>query len=996
MGFRLPPCVIALGFVIGCAGGNASSGGAGDSGGSGRAGSTAGVAASRAGTSAMQAGAGAGANTVGGGSGLTGGAAATAGASGGASVGKVTDVAWVTGTCSKGTPDTIQFETAEFCVSLSKNSQTIAALQPKAAPGFDFTPADRLSKRAGAGYFQLGDLTLRLRASSSADWQNVTTSASRVAVIAKPSSDTVLAAADLAPALPANLPLTITRSWLLQGGRLILRFVLENKSSAPVQVGALGVPMIFDNLIMDRTLDQAHATCSFADPYVGRDAGYLQVTRLNGQGPALLVLPDGRTSFEAYNPIFDPPKPGSKDPVAVFTDLTPRGQTFEGFWEWMVHSKAYADAEWNHAQPWNPATELTLAAGESKTYGLVFVLSDRIRNIEQRLIENQRPVAVGIPGYILPVDIEGRLFLNYPSAVRKLDIEPAGALALTAQTTTPSGWKAYAVQAHGWGRARLTLTYEDGAVQTIHYYVTKAANQVVSDLGNFLTTKAWFEDANDPFGRSPAVMTFDHESNQIVTQAKQAWVAGLGDDGGATWLAGAMKLLGQPDADQVGKYQRFVDGAIWGGLQYKDGPQQYGVKRTLFYYEPSMLPNGYYSSSVQWIDPTTGQKYWGAWDRAHTLEVPRSYNYPHVAALYWSLYRLARNNPGLVSNHPWDWYLTQAYKTAITMTTLGNEYAKFGLMDGTVFLEILHDLQREGLSQNASDLEAKMKARETVWRTQNYPFGSEMPWDSTGQEEVYAWTRYFGDAAKAKTCIDAITGYMPALPHWGYNGCARRYWDFKYGGAKIDRLERMLHHYGSSLNAIPVLSEFRDHPDDFYLLRIGYAGMMGSLTNIDQDGFPSMAFHAFPDTLKWDAVSGDYGLNFFGHAQNTAAYLVLHAEFGWLAFGGNVSVSDAAVRMTVLDSFRQRVYLAQLGLWLTLDSGQFRSVEFDLASHAVRVELAPADAHTPSARLRVEQPAKLQGVDVYTPSAQFVQERAAYVVPLGSGVTQLELTVHGP
>ena len=74
----------------------------------------------------------------------------------------------------------------------------------------------------------------------------------------------------------------------------------------------------------------------------------------------------------------------------------------------------------------------------------------------------------------------------------------------------------------------------------------------------------------------------------------------------------------------------------------------------------------------------------------------------------------------------------------------------------------------------------------------------------------------------------------------------------------------MLHHYGSSLNAIPLLTEFRDHPDDIHLLRVGYAGMMGSLTNIAPDGFPSMAFHAFPDTLSWDARTGDYGLNFFG------------------------------------------------------------------------------------------------------------------------------------
>src|SRR5438270_7525876 len=111
-----------------------------------------------------------------------------------------------------------------------------------------------------------------------------------------------------------------------------------------------------------------------------------------------------------------------------------------------------------------------------------------------------------------------------------------------------------------------------------------------------------------------------------------------------------------------------------------------------------------------------------------------------------------------------------------------------------------------------------------------------MPWDSTEQEEVDAWTKYFGYADKADVTLNAILGYDPAIPHWGYNGSARRYWDFIFA-AKDRRLERQLHHYGSGLNAIPLLTEYREHPGDFYLLRVGYGGTMGTLTDIDREGF---------------------------------------------------------------------------------------------------------------------------------------------------------------
>src|SRR3546814_1315086 len=104
------------------------------------------------------------------------------------------------------------------------------------------------------------------------------------------------------------------------------------------------MPMVFDNILIDRSLEQAHTQASFVDPYIGRDAGYLQVTRLNGHGPALLVLPRGKDSpLEAYSPLKNPRE---AEPGSIFTDKSPRGQTSEGFYDWTVHSAALAEREW--------------------------------------------------------------------------------------------------------------------------------------------------------------------------------------------------------------------------------------------------------------------------------------------------------------------------------------------------------------------------------------------------------------------------------------------------------------------------------------------------------------------------------------------------------------------------------------------------------------------------------------------------------------------------
>lgn len=55
-------------------------------------------------------------------------------------------------------------------------------------------------------------------------------------------------------------------------------------------------------------------------------------------------------------------------------------------------------------------------------------------------------------------------------------------------------------------------------------------------------------------------------------------------------------------------------------------------------------------------------------------------------------------------------------------------------------------------------------------------FGSEMAWDSTGQEGVFAWATYFNDTTTALNTLNSILAYQPTVPHWGYNGNARRYW----------------------------------------------------------------------------------------------------------------------------------------------------------------------------------------------------------------------------
>ncbi|KAJ2988832.1 hypothetical protein NUW58_g3774 [Xylaria curta] len=684
----------------------------------------------------------------------------------------------------------LTINTANFNARIVKDAQVLASLTP-AGSSFDFLPFDKLSVRANNGQYHWGDITFRYRQQGSNNWIDGNSATARRPVTAV--TNGALAASNLAPTLGTS-PLNITREWINVSGDLGLRFTIVNSGTSTIELGSLGFPAEFNSIFTNRDASTIQRLCSLSDPYIGMHAGYIRANPISGTGAALVVTPLSGTDtpFEAYRNLAE----------QSYSSTSYGSQVFEGLYEWQVLTKAWAEREWAGITPWNPASSRTLAPGQSLQFGFRFSLAkDGVRGIDAAVSGTGTPVAVGVPGYIIPRGSPAQLFLQASSSVSSIASDPSGALVVKevstgSYTVTPSST--------AWGRVRLTVKYADGKTQTIHYHVTKASTDVLSNLGTFLTTKQWFDDASDPFGRANSVMTYDYEAGAIVKQDARVWIAGLSDEGGTgAYLAAMMKQAIQPNAAEVAKLETFVDKVLWGTIQTSD----YGVRKSIFYYDKAAQPNYPYLTNANWGS-------WTSWSRSSAYTVDRAYNYVHVAAAYWSMYRVARAYPSLVKSHNWEWYLLHAHNTIIRATQRDVGYNRVGLMGETVFGEILADLTREGKTSEASALTTAMRSRATQWNSEAVPYGSEMAWDSTGQD---------------------VLGYMPTVPHWGWDGNARRYWDNIYGG-KLQRIERQIHHYGSGLNALVLLSAFRSDPSDSYLLQVGYAGTSGPLSNINQDG----------------------------------------------------------------------------------------------------------------------------------------------------------------
>ena len=84
----------------------------------------------------------------------------------------------------------------------------------------------------------------------------------------------------------------------------------------------------------------------------------------------------------------------------------------------------------------------------------------------------------------------------------------------------------------------------------------------------------------------------------------------------------------------------------------------------------------------------------------------------------------------------------------------------------------------------------------------------------------------------------------------------------------------------------------------------------------------------------------------------------------------------------------------QPGLHVVLprvDFAREHNIWINPITHGVHLTLSPAGPFTPTARLRLEQPANVAGIGTYTSIRTFTSERGAIVVPLGSSTTVVEL-----
>ena len=228
-----------------------------------------------------------------------------------------------------------------------------------------------------------------------------------------PAKPNELAAANLTGTLATNLSLALERHYVRADHGVQMRFELTNKGSTAIEVGA-GAAMVFDTMAAkQRDLDGMAGNCSFVDPAICGEGGWVSATRMTGTGGVLLVVPEEGIGVQAWRLMRESSVPWAYELTSL--------------------SKAWAEDEWKDAKgaPWVPPASLAPRAGSDRRLHVpAAARAPSIREKDDALAAAGFAVVQAVPSWTIATDMRNATLHVLPprgGTIKTVDVAPAPA-----------------------------------------------------------------------------------------------------------------------------------------------------------------------------------------------------------------------------------------------------------------------------------------------------------------------------------------------------------------------------------------------------------------------------------------------------------------------------------------------------------------------------------------------------------------------------------------
>jgi hypothetical protein len=686
------------------------------------------------------------------------------------------------------------------------------------------------------------------------------------------------------------------------GNSLLWDIEIGNTTSKVLEIGELGLPLMvnddYEELYIQHGSETKLSTINNVDfgktplrqkliheqkvlvhHFIAGHSSYALVQRPLGDPPYLLIHPTMDTSLECMY----------KEPDSAFAAHV---LGWEGPDILAIHSWATKNLRRWRSNPWvNGHTSLILQPGEKKKFQLRLAFIPSYEAIADELYEAGNLGIRVLPSMVVQEDTEVMVELKTQSPIDPIDllsdnIDIKEKKAAADRVLLTLSFK-------GRGQKSLKLHYGEGRWTNLHFYCIEDVEGLLNARGQFIVDRQFYKNPQDPYHRHHCFLPFDYRIGSMFLDADEVWEVGGSDESGFSEpLFLAEKNVYFPSREEIETLETYVADCLF---KYIQNPETYEVRASLY-----------------WKDryPSSG---WGAWTKQRSQATWRTYNYVHPANIYHALYRIGKNY-GLLTRKSPEEYLRMSYRTCMKWFSTG-PWRHVGLMEGSNAIAILNDIQREDWKEEYNNLRQQMMECNDEFLRDPYPYSSELVIDQTAHEQVFFFTRFFGNQEKNKKTIQVLKALRGGnQPVW-----------FRYGN---DKRRDVCCWYNASLNGMALLKAYEDYGDPDALLK-GYAGVMSVMANVLPDGMGYNFFICTPGIYGHEPPrTFESGSGLWGFLKSSKSYVLKDPAFGEVGFGCKVEVTDQALTVYPKDGIRKRVRFVDAALDVEVMQGQIRKASF--------------------------------------------------------------------
>jgi len=664
----------------------------------------------------------------------------------------------------------------------------------------------------------------------------------------------------------------------------------DDETQHPLRFPAVPFAAYYDRF--PRVQKLFHEQKVYAHHFVAGHSSYVLIQRPLGNPPFLLLQSLENTAFEC-----------------VYRD---RSSFAEHVYWWRgpnilaIHSWATKNLRRWERNPWvNGHTSLVLQPGEKRSYRLRFVFVDSYEGIREELCRAGNLGIRILPSMVVQEDTDAYVEVKSKSDLEKIDFLSDNVSVKEKKRVNDKTLLTLSFK--GRGQKSLKLHYGGGRWTNLHFYCIEDIAQLLKARGRFIVEREFYENPEDPYRRHHMFLPFDHRIGSTFLDADEVWEVGGSDEYGFSEpLFLAEKNVYYPSQKEVATLETYVTDCLF---KYIQNPETYAIRASLYWKER-------YPSSP-----------WSHWTKERSETTYRAYNYPHVANIYHALYRIGKRY-GLLTRRAPEEYLKMSYHTCMKWFQT-EPWGHVGVMGGANALNILEDIKKEGWHAEYQNLLEEIRKCNDVFLNNPYPYASEFPVDTTAHEQVYFFTRYFGNTEKNRKTLQVTQALRGGnQPAW-----------FQYGN---DNKGELACWYTESTNGWALLQGFEDTGDLDMLIK-GYAGVMSVQANMLPDGMGFGNFISTPGVFAFEAPRTlDNGVGQFGFLKAAKSYVIRDGSFGLIGCGCRVESSEKEVRVYPKDGLKKRVLFAYRKIGLEVTQGEFDQVALDNAGR--RLELCLSDS----------------------------------------------------